>query len=97
MTPTIDFDAWLAEYGPQSYDELMNLEKVVTGSRISGPYSGAPAHCGSGWHVRRQGMQPLNLSPLARRSAFKDMLWYYRSGKLTWHQEKPKGLEAFFA
>lgn len=95
MTATHDFDLWLAEYGPQSYAELQSLEKVVSGHRQSGCYSASESHSGGGWHVRRQGMQALNLSPTLRRAAFRKMLWHYKSGELNWHQYKPKGLEVF--
>ena len=95
MSCTKDFDLWMAEYGPQDCDELLSLEKVVDGFARSGCYSGAQAHTGGGWHIRRDGLQALNLTPKLRRAAFKKMLWYYRSGELAWHQHPPVGLEAF--
>jgi hypothetical protein len=95
MSCTKDFDLWMAEFGPQDFDELLNLEKVVAGTGRSGCYSGSQAHTGGGWHIRRDHQQALNLTPKLRRAAFKQMLWYYRSGKLKWHHHQPVGLEAF--
>ena len=97
MSCTKDFDLWMAEFGPQDFDELLSLEKVVAGTSRSGCYSGSQAHTGGGWHIRREHQQALNLTPKLRRAAFKQMLWHYRTGRLAWHSHAPMGLEAFVA
>jgi hypothetical protein len=88
-----DFNLWLSNYGPQNYEELLNLERAVRGTPLAGCYSGAQAKNKSGWHVRRDGMDALSVSNDETRKGFQQLLWYYRAGRRGWHKHPKRTIE----
>ena len=93
MNCTTDFNLWLSNYGPQNYDELLNLEEVVKGKPLAGCYSGGPAKNKSGWLVKRDGMQALSVSNSEVKKGFQQLLWYYHAGKRGWHKHPKRNIE----